>query len=167
MDCKEYLNMLSEKYKGYFDVNRDFVLLDYKLDIFAQYKAKSHRYFLNKSLSLDSYENFEYCLVKCFDEGINIKGPDEFTSYLIKAAEDIVKPNSSHMSSCLTGVIVSPKSFAPDVIKKAEKFRYSKDFLFTLKGWCDIRLILADLEGNAVYTNKAGREVKDNYIPFL
>ena len=68
------------------------------------------------------------------------------------------------MSTFLTGVMVSEKGFSQEVIQNAQKFKYSKDFLFTLKGWCDIRLILVDLERNEIITNKKGREVKKNYV---
>jgi hypothetical protein len=32
-----------------------------------------------------------------------------------------------------------------------------------IKGWCDIRLILVDLKGKKLYSNKKGKEVLSAY----
>lgn len=163
MDCMGYLDVLCERYKRYFDIYRDYDLLGNKLDLFARYNVKNERYFLTKSAVIYSFENFEYCLVKCYNEELTMEDINEFTDFLVKSVKEIVKPNSEHMSTYLTGVVVSEKSFSQEVIRKAEGFKYSKDFLFTLKGWCDVRLIMVDLERNEIITNKKGREVKKNY----
>lgn len=164
MEYNAYLDVLSERYKRYFDIHRNYNLLGNELDIFAEYRVKNEKYFLSKSAVIFSFENFEYCLVKCFKEGINKAELQEFTDFLVDSVKEIVKPSSEHMSTYLSGVIVSEKSFSQEVIEMAEKFKYSKNFLFTLKGWCDVRLILVDLERNIVITNKKGREVKKNYV---
>jgi len=164
MDCNAYLGILSDRYKRYFDVHRNYELLGDKIDLFAEYRVKSEKYFLTKSAVIYSFDNFEYCIAKCFKEGINTQELKEFTEYLVKAVKEIVKPSTEHMSTYLSGIVVSEKSFSKEVIEKAQSFKYSKDFLFTLKGWCDIRLILVDLERNEIITNKKGREVKKNYV---
>lgn len=163
MDCSTYLDMLSDRYARYFDVQRNYELLDNKLDIFAEYRVKNEKYFLMKSAVIYSFDNFEYCLAKCFKDGITADELQQFTDYLIKAVKQIVKPSTEHMSTFLSGVIVSEKGFSNEVIEKAQSFKYSKDFLFTLKGWCDVRLILVDLEGNEIITNKKAKEVRKNY----
>lgn len=163
MNCSTYLDILAERYERYFNIYRDYELLDEKLDLYAEYNVRNEKYFLIKSAVIYAFENFEYCLVKCFEDEFSLEDLERFTSFLIKAVNKIVKPSSEHMSTYLSGVIVCEKGFSREVIEKAEKFKYSKDFLFTLKGWCDVRLILVDLEGNEVITNKKGREVKRNY----
>jgi hypothetical protein len=164
MDCSAYLDKLSQRYKSYFDVHSDYELLGEKLDIFAEFRVHSEKFFLVKSVKVFSFDNFEYCLVKCFNHEISINDLDNYSNYLINVTNKIVKPNSEHMSTFLSGIIISEKGFSQEVIAKAQKFKYSKDFLFTLKGWCDVRLILVDLARNDVITNSSGKKAKGNYI---
>jgi len=164
MNCSTYLDKLCERYKSYFDVHRDYELLGEKLDIFAEYKVHSEKYFLFKSAVVFSFDNFEYCLAKCFNSEISINDLDNYSNYLINAVNKIVKPSSEHMSTYLSGIIISEKGFTQEVITKAQKFKYSKEFLFTLKGWCEVRLILVDLKRNDVITNKQGKKVEKSYI---
>jgi hypothetical protein len=164
MDCSTYLDKLSQRYKSYFDVHRDYELLGEKLDIFAEFKVHSEKFFLVKSVKVFSFDNFEYCLVKCLNHEISINDLDNYSNYLINVTNKIVKPSSEHMSTFLSGIIISEKGFSQEVITKAQKFKYSKDFLFTLKGWCDVRLILVDLARNDVITNSSGKKAKGNYI---
>lgn len=164
MDCKTYLDILTERYERYFNIHKDYTLLGEKLDIFAEYNVRSEKYFMVKSAVIYSFENFEYNLVKCYDHEVGMDEFSKFTDLIKKAVKEIVKPNEEHMSTYLSGIMVSEKGFSQEVTEKAQRFKYSKDFLFTLKGWCDARLILVDLGKNEIITNKKGREVRKNYI---
>lgn len=164
LDNKAYMDMLCEKYAGYFNVHRDYELISDTLDIFAEYNMKSQRYFLSKKAVIYSFENFEYCLVKGFDVPVEKKHVDDFGLYLIEAVKRIVKPDDEHMSSFLTGVMVSDKGFTDEAKMAVQKFKYSKNFMLTLRGWCDIRLILADPDSGYIVTNRKGKEVEKHYI---
>lgn len=164
MDNNAYIEMMCKRYARYFNVYRDYELLNKKLDVFAEYNVKNERYVLSKKAVIYSFNNFEYCLIEGYDTRIEGHHVDEFCSYIIKAAGEIVKPSSEHMSSYFTGVMVCDKGFSEEAVKIAERFKYSKDFMFTLKGWCDARLVLADPLKDLIVTNKKGREVRKNYL---
>ena len=78
-------------------------------------------------------------------------------------AMDIVKPDENHMSSAITGVLVTKHKPSADIIDTIKKFKYHKGFAFGFKGWVDIRLILVTMEDNYIVTNKKGKEVKEVY----
>lgn len=164
MDNNAYIDMLCERYTRYFDIKRDYALLGKNIDIFAEYNMKNQRFFLTKGAVIFSFENFEYCIVKAFDHRVDESEIEDFTEFLKEATNKLVKPNDEHMSTYVSGIIVSDKGFCAEAIKRAKKFKYSKNFMFTLKGWCDVRLLLVDLMENQIITNSKGREVKKNYI---
>lgn len=163
MKSTEYVEELAKKYERYFDIYMNHTVLGSKFELYAEYRLRNEKYILVKSAQLYVFENFEYCFVKCISDTPGMEDLDNFTEFLINAAGEMVKPNEGHMSTYITGVMVCDKSVPDDIIKKARRFKYSKDFLFTLKGWCDVRLIVADLERNKVITNREGKDVKKFY----
>lgn len=162
MQFLEYLDYIEEKLKANFDIKRNYVIDDYKYDFFAEYHLRSERYILLKKAVIAAMECNEYCLIKHFS---NIKESDIqiFTDSLIKAIEVLVNLDEGHMSSIITGVIVSEDKPDDDILKIIQKFKFHKGFLFGYKGWVDIRLILVTMNEKYIVTNKKGKEVLKVY----
>lgn len=163
MNYKEYIDLLCERYQRFFNIKRQYELMGNILDIFAEYNVRNERFIFSKKAVIDAYENYEYCLVKSIESFVDASTIDNFTDYLIKVVDVLVKPSSTHMCTYLTGVIIAASGFSEEAALKVKKFKYSKDYLFTLKGWCDARLILVYPETLRIVTNKKGREVEKYY----
>ncbi len=127
MQFLEYLDYIEEKLKANFDIKRNYVIDDYKYDFFAEYHLRSERYILLKKAVIAAMECNEYCLIKHFS---NIKESDIqiFTDSLIKAIEVLVNLDEGHMSSIITGVIVSEDKPDDDILKIIQKFKFHKGF---------------------------------------
>ena len=87
----------------------------------------------------------------------------EYIEFLVNSISDIVKPDENHMSSAITGVLVTDNKPSDDVIRQVKKFKYHKGFAFGLRGWVDIRLIMVTMADKYIVTNKKGKEVKKVY----
>lgn len=164
MDFNIYKQDIKKKLAGFFDIQEDYKYKDMNFDIFAVFNSRNERYIASKSVTIYAFENDEYCFVKNFKE-INKKIFEDYLSILRESIEDYVDPHNEHMSSTITGVLVVDSLNDKDLIKKVKKFKYQKSFLFGLKGWCDIRLILVDLENKDVFTSKKANEVSKFYQP--
>ena len=68
MDYKEYLNNMERKLKSYFDIERDYDLNGYPLDLYAKYHFRNERYVLSKKFVVYGQENNEYIFIKYFEE---------------------------------------------------------------------------------------------------
>ena len=75
----------------------------------------------------------------------------------------MIVPSDEHMSSTLTGVLLVGGGVDDQVKRLVENFRYSRSFRFFLQGWCELRLLLVDLTTAELYTNKAGRSLREAY----
>jgi len=158
----DYLECLAGRLSRYFDVSRNEEVAGRKLDLVGRFKVRSEKYFFVKSLTLFAYENQEIVLVEG-DKKIDRSKAEEFGKYLKDLIPLLVKPSEEHMSTTLTGVLVAEKGVAPEAQVWVEHFRHSQNFKWLLHGWCDVRLLAVDLASGQVYSNKAGRAVKEAY----
>lgn len=162
MDYKEYLNNIEKRLANHFDIERDHDINGYVLDLYAKYHLRNERYMLSRKMVVYAFENNEYIFIKYFDriDEICLK---EYIDFLVNSINDIVKPNENHMSSVITGVLVTKHKPNTKIIDTIKKFKYQKGFAFGFKGWADIRLILVTMDDNYIVTNRKGKEVRKVY----
>lgn len=166
MDFGQYLENLENKLRSSFDVYRNHTLGNKKYDLFAKYYIRTERYILTKKTKVYGLENNEYILLKYF-ESMDLASLNEFKETLISSIDHVVDPHGEHMSSIITGVVVTdlPLNVISDqVADSARKFKYHKGFSFGLKGWVDIRLLIVSLKDGIVISNRKGREVEKVYL---
>ncbi|WMJ76822.1 MULTISPECIES: hypothetical protein [unclassified Sedimentibacter] len=165
METFQYLDAIETKLQNSFDICRNYKINDLKYDLFAEYHLRSERYIAVKKAIVYAFENNEYCLIKCYKE-LNSDICNTFVNSLKDSIESIVNPSNEHMSSAITGVMVTEKIHEENlehIRKKIEQFKYNKGFAFGFKGWADIRLILVSLNEGLIITNKKGKEVMEVY----
>ena len=162
MEFTHYLDNLEKRLAGSFDLERDYLIDDYKFDLFAKYLLRNEKYVLIKQAKIYTIENNEYSFIKYFNK-IDRDQLDKFIALLIKSIDFLIQPSEEHMSSIVTGVIATPDKPDSDIINAIKKFKYHKGFAFGLKGWVDIRLLLVTMNQDYIVTNKKGKEVSKVY----
>ena len=165
MKLEEYLDTLRCKYEPYFDIYPGYSILGRKLDLYARSHVRSEKYILSKKAVLGAFETNEYCLVEGHSARIFTPAVQDFTAFLVNAAGELVKPHSEHMSSLVTGVLVSEQGFDHEAIKIGTRFKHGRSFWFGLRGWCSACLLLVDLSSGQVYASSKGKEVIKSYQP--
>jgi len=165
MKLEEYLETLRRKYQAYFDVYPDYFLLGRRLDLYARSHVRSEQFFLTRKVTLAAWETNEYCLVEGYRAKIYAPEVREFITFLVNAADELVKPHKEHMSSVVTGIMVSEQGFDPEAIHLGTRFKHSRSFWFGLYGWYSICLLLVDLSSGRVYANSRGKGVMKSYQP--
>ena len=158
-----YLRDLEERYKYYYELERDKEISGLKVDIFALSSTEHFRQALTKNIKIDQHYTKEYAVVKAEKRFIDKNEVEEFSKYLKSLINKPFTPSVNIMSTIINGVLVSTSGFSEEAINFAERFKFSKSFLLGLKGWCDIRFILIDLKGQKLYSNKKGEEVLSAY----
>lgn len=158
-----YLKDLEERYKYYYEVERDKEISGLKVDIFAKSSTEHFRQVLTKSIKIDQHYTKEYAAVKAEKRFIDKNEVKEFSQFLISSINELSPPSVDTMSTILNGVLVAISGFSEEAVSFAKKFKFSKSFLLGIKGWCDIRLILIDLKEERLYSNQKGKEVLSAY----
>jgi hypothetical protein len=158
-----YLKDLEERYKYYYEVERDRKISGLQVDIFAKSSTEHFREVLTKSIKIDQHYTKEYAIVKGEKGFIDEDKVKKFSQFLISSINKLSPPSVDTMSTILNGILVSTFGFSEEAIRFGKKFKYSKTFLLGIKGWHDIRLILVDLKEEKLYSNQRGKEVLSAY----
>jgi len=165
MKLEEYLESIRRKYEAYFDIYPDYSILGHRLDLYACCHVRNEKFLATKKLTLGAWETNEYCLVKGHSAKVYAPQVQDFTTFLINAADDLVKPHKEHMSSVVTGILVSEQEFDPEAIHVGTRFKHSRSFWFGLRGWYSVCLLLVDLSSGQVHASPKGKEVMKSYQP--
>jgi hypothetical protein len=165
MKLEEYLETLRGKYEAYFDIYRDYSILGRKVDLYACSHVRHEKCVIIKKATLCAFETNEYCLVEGHLAKIYAPKVQCFTTFLVNAAGELVKPHAQHMSSMITGILVSEEGFAPEAIHIGRRFKHDRSFWFGLRGWYSVCLLLVDLSLGQVCASPKGKEVMKSYQP--
>ncbi|HOS69853.1 MAG TPA: hypothetical protein PLG67_13050 [Bacillota bacterium] len=165
MKYEEYIKLLISKLEKNFTIERDIVIFDNKIDIFAKFSNISVRTFITQHDIIDQYNNHEHIYIKGYD---NVTEEDivSFGQFLKRISDECISPDKDHMSTYITGVLIG-NHIDENAIRAVKKYNYRKAFCFYLKGWCDVRLIYVGLDNNMIITNRDGKKVKKVYESVL
>jgi len=158
-----YLEDLEERYKYYYEVERNKEISGVKVDIFAKSSTEFFRQVLTKKIKIDQHYTKEYAVVKTLKRMGDKSEVEHFSKFIKSLVNELVNPSVETMSTILNGVLISASGFSEEAVSFAKKFKFSKSFLLGIKGWCDTRLILVDLKEEKLYSNKKGKEVLSAY----
>jgi hypothetical protein len=135
------------------------------VDLYACCQIRNEKFLATRKLTLGAWETNEYCLIEGHSAKIYAPEVQDFTTFLVSAAGELVKPHKEHMSSLVTGILVSEQGFAPEAIRIGIRFKHSRSFWLGLRGWCSVCLVLVDLSSGQVHASPKGKEVMKSYQP--
>lgn len=165
MDFNQYIELMEQRLMKNFDIKRNSKILNEIFPLFAKMEMQNEKYFAAKGVKIWRAENSEFLFIKEFEK-ISEQDINDFQQFLIKAVSELVKPHSEHMSSTITGVMVT-NQFPIELEKPVKRFKYRKSYALSFKGWADIKLILVDLSLNKVITNNLAKKVDKFYLPSM
>lgn len=169
METAEYLDRTLAKYAGTFDIYKPYTVNGKEYPAYGYFFSCSEKYVLVKKANLWSVHSYEHVL---FLEA------DEFTAELLDEIGHVMKdhmephlvrrdeknPEKDHMYSFITVAVICRKRPADEMIRAVKRFRFEKDYMFTLRGHSEGHLICADMETEGVYTNSPARQMKKVYM---
>lgn len=164
MEFSTYADLIQDRLTAYFDIFRSYEYHHQYFDIYAKSDMRNERYFASKKIKVYAIENKEHVFIR-FNDSPSSRVLEEFWQTLLKAADELPEPHEEHMSTIINGVLVTPQGVDTETQKMAEKMKHEKSFMFGLKGWVYIRLVIVDLESETLVHNKRGKEVRELYSP--
>lgn len=162
MELAEYLENITSKLNTHFDIQREYILNAFTYDVFAEHHLRTDHYLLSKKFVLESIQANELCFIKHYSS-LDENAIQEFTETLIQSIPSLIHLDDGHMSTIITGVVVTDYKPSDALIQTIKRFAYHKGFRLGLKGWVDIRLLLVTLKQDYIVANKKGRDVLQVY----
>lgn len=163
MDGQAYLQLLEQRLQRYFDKKPLNETLPFAL--IAELNAADEGYFMVPSIKTYSVQHNEYLYIQLFEKAVSKEEVDSYI-YLLKERMQTLKTTTEHMSSLFALVFICEAGIEPNLVKQLEKFRYHKDYCFSLKGWSDLALYIVDIPAQRLTYNKAGQKSAE-YFKFI
>lgn len=159
---KDYLVRILAAHRAFYDIKQNYSFEGRHFPAYAEFHTTGEKYVLVKRAKLWEVNTHDYMFFEIVDH------LDE--AYLAEAVEFItakgihkVHPDSNHMSSALTLIIIASQC-SDEAFKRVKTIRFRKNFCLSLKGWSDLRLAVADLSrpaGQNIVTNAKGKQLKE------
>ncbi|ACB85123.1 hypothetical protein [Natranaerobius thermophilus] len=163
MKSSKYLKILKDRYSRLFDIYENYKVGDNYFDLLTSCNIKGVKYMLTKKAKVYTVERNEHCLVNLFNNPVNLERLKDVADKVIDSIDYLVEPHPDHMKTIITGVIIAEYGASEEGENFVMTFRYQKPFMFYLKGWCEVRLVLVDLYQQKLVHNPKDKEVVKLY----
>ncbi|MCF2682678.1 hypothetical protein [Faecalicatena contorta] len=168
MTGKELFEKLLESYRSSFDIERNYDIDGDTYDAHAAFNVTSSKYVLVKKAELWRAECFEHVFFRVTDElqmGELKKFREEIDFFiepqLVRGGEKL--PLKDHMYTYMTAIYICENGASDDVQKAVRQFKYMKNYLFTIRGYSEARILVFDMKNCKIYGNHAAKDMVKGY----
>lgn len=144
-----------------FNLYENYNLDQFHFEFMGEFIIKNEKYFLSKKNVVWGYENREYVFVKKL-ENLTEEDINYFLIFSKMAMEKLVKVHENHMSTHIT-LFIECKQKESNITKKIKKIKMRKSYMWGLRGWSNLRIIIFDSSQNEFIFNKDSKEVINFY----
>jgi hypothetical protein len=146
-----YLKTLKDRFRHYYDIHENTdETQKLGVDLIATFFLRGEKHMLTKNIKLYALEEYEHCMVRVFHDKVTLSQAEAFAERINQSIEFMVRPHPDHKRTILTGVMVAEQGCDEAVCDFAAKYRSQRVFQFYMKGWCEIRLVLVNLQDGRV-----------------
>ncbi len=145
---------LKEKLNRYYDIEGPETVGPLQFDFIARYHQRNSKYILKKSNEYYAFENNEFILFKKLDTPFTEATLETVDTFFKEYASSLLSVEDDHMSSIVTVVFETELPEDPSLIKKIEKYKFYKSFMFGFKGWLNGGLLLINPSEERGLSNK-------------
>lgn len=168
MERKELLNRLISIYRQSFDIQENYEMGGEIYDAYGFCNITNSKYVLVKKAELWRALCFEHVFFKGVDV-LDCADVENFCTQTVEYIEpQLVRKGEKctvkdHMYSYITCVFVCENGLAPDALKKLKKSKFFKNYMLSVRGYSELRLLAVDLKSGKVYGNAAARDLIKEY----
>ncbi len=160
----KYLFTIKERLSCFYDVCESYKYNDEFYDLYAISNVKNTKYMATKSIVIYAYDNNSYVYLKVKDDINEVY----LKKVLLNSCDKLLESTSvdeEHMSTHYTFVFVTSNKIEKSVKNIVKKFKKQKSFMFGLKGWSSIGLIVVSLDDNEVVFNRDAKKIYKSFRP--
>lgn len=172
MTAEAFAERLIRAYEESYDITAPGQFGGMSFRAVGRFYAHQEKYILTREAQMWETNSFDYLfvldathvdlnLVSALDRMIR----DHAEPELVRAGQKY--PAKNHMYSDITVVVISSGPISKDVLAKLCRYHFSRSYLFTVRGWCDARMIAVDLAENRVYGNAKAKPLLRYYQKML
>lgn len=172
MTNQHLLTTLLRGYQNNFDIINPYSLNDQIFDAYAFCDITNVKYVLVKRAELwraNCYEHVFFRLFSTFTTSDMKEMLSCIKEYIepgvIRKGEPVMPAN--HMYSYITFIGISQGEVSQEAIRAIKKSGYYKNYRFSLRGYCQARILVFDLAKKKIYSNSQAKELSKNFQSYL
>lgn len=158
MQFETYLDNLIAQYEGYFDIQRPHVFAGSEVLAYARFMQRTAKYMLTRQAQLYATEVFEHVFF-VYAPNLDEAAFSREKERILAAEQEYVKPNSDHMYSYITLILICGHIEEP-VKQQVRRTRFTKNYRFGVQGYSTVRIAAVDLGDGTFVLNRQGKELK-------
>lgn len=151
------LEQLLQRYEAYFTVQRELCCGGQPFAAFAEFHSRSEKYVLVKRAQLWAAENHEYSYFVLADQ-LDEEMVRRFGQAALADAKTRIQPHSEHMYSYVSLIFISDR-IQEAAARLVQKTEYRKDFLLSIHGWMELRLVAYECASGRCLHNRRGKNL--------
>lgn len=166
------LKKLLKFYSNSFDITENYRIGDVEYDAYGYCNITNFKYVLVKKAELWRALCFEHVFfrsVKTLTEGdieeFCIQTADFIEPELVRKGEKCTPKD--HMYSYITGIFICEDGLTSEAARKIRKAKFFKNYMFTVRGYCELRLVAVDMKNGVVIGNTAAKDLVKDYKVIL
>jgi len=168
MEIINYFEKLKKSYSSAFDITAPHSFNNKKFLGYGYFYNNSRKFVLVKEAKLWEANSFEHILFirednlskETIDNAL-ILMRDYMDPILIRKGNRY--PEADHMYSFLTIVILINSNISNNLKEYINNFKFKKNYLFTIRGYAQGRLVIANPNKKFFISNKAGKSLETLY----
>lgn len=164
---ENFVNVLSDVLSRHYDLKLSQNVSGEAFELYGTYNQRNAKYFASKKLEYYSFANFDHILYRSYDQ-IQINDLIQLSAFGEKMLDTLPKPDEEHMETCVTLILFSETEPEDDVKRFIKNnCNHSKSFMWGLKGWSKLKVIIMVPSSQEVYTNRYGERDKKRFKTIL
>ena len=164
MDKDTLFERLLDLLSGSYDITRPAMIAGRNADALARLIALNSKYVLDRKHTLWEANAFEYAAILRTGALTAAEAADWFRHMTVSAEAELVHPEGKyppegHMYSYLTVILLCDR-VTPEAAEAVRRMRFTKNYLFSLRGWAEGRILAVDCGTGESFCNRKGQELK-------
>lgn len=172
MERKELLNKLMATYRQSFDIQENYKMDDILYDAYGYCNITNAKYVLLKKAELWRALCFEHIFFKGVEtldaadiEAFYRQTVEYVEPQLVRKGEKCTEKD--HMYSFITCVFVCENGITKEALKKIKKTSFFKNYMISIRGYSELRLLAVDIKSGKIIGNAAARDLIKDYKKFI
>lgn len=168
MTADEYFEKLLPYYRAYYDMEQPYTLCGMECLAHGHFYSHNEKYVLSREARLWESDNFEHVffIEKDVMGESDLKEMDRIIRDYVEPVmvrENKPYPEKNHMYTYITFVFLCKSPLEKEVIKSVKKYHFTRNYLFTIRGFCEVKVIAADVAEGKLFTNRSGASLTKLY----
>lgn len=162
------LKTLLELFRSDYDVEEICNINGDVYDAYASFNATSAKYVLVHSAELWRTNCFEHVFFRLTDR-LKARDIERFQRQIGDYIEpELVRdgkkyPPKDHMYTYMTAIFICENGVEEEAEEAVKRFRYVKNYLFTVRGYSEAKVLVFDLKAGRIFGNRAAKQQVKSY----